>query len=321
MDSTSDADAGPVADLDSGQSTSAVACSSASTNGVSASQYASMSISPTAINAVASSRVTNINRSYYDNCACEEAGFGGGIGGGFASVNSSGAIGLDCDPGGTIIVTRDPDVSAVITNFKAFRSFDCGPRRPGPTKPIYAEISRSTLNEHDAKGNIIASHTETVFHVEYDDNTNTVFDTLAPQPTDETPSRLLIIDPSTSSLTFESTIHIAGAPVTWSTWATFTQSVGAVWDEPSYNIEADINMNGVIEISDGAAILQQQGIMDLDQNGAVDAADHNAFLTLLTTQSASADINMDGMVDALDLHEWVVMLRSSRVSAAATASN
>ncbi len=306
---------GPFADLDAGQSSSATACSYASGGPVNASHYAHFFVSASSIEAVTSSRVTNIVESYYDNCMCEEGGSGSGIGGGYATVNTVGGIGLECDPGGQVLMEHDSSASSQITNRTAARNLDCDPRRDAPTSPTAAELARKSLIERDAKGEIIATHTDTFFNLEFGDGTGIIQNTL--DVSDElgrSGSRLIDLDPQTASIDIETSLESSGNPVTWATWIAFNESFGSVWSDDNYRLEADLNLDGFIEPSDAELIFGHAGALDLNGDGEVSPHDVAAYLSLLASGDSVADLNMDGRLDVADLTEWKNAAQASPIA-------
>lgn len=296
---------GPSADLDAGQSSSATACSSASTGPVSSSHYAHFSVTSSSIEAVTSSRVTNVVNSYYNNCTCEDAGSASGLGAGYAQVNTVGGIGYDCEPGGQILVEHDSSAGSQIVNRDAARSLDCDPRKKMGPSPVSSEIAHKTLVEHDAQGNVVATHTDTFFLVEYDDGTSHMQNTLDLSANNgRSGSRLITLSPSTASFDIYATQQASGSQVTWNTWVTLTDAAGTFWDDADYRIEADLNMDGAIDSLDAAMIFEYQEALDIDGNGTTDAKDAAAMLSLLASGQLAADINFDGRLDVGDFIEW-----------------
>ena len=302
------ADTGPSADLDAGQSSSATACSSASAGPVSSSHYAHFSVSASSIEAVTSSRVTNVVNSYYDNCACEDAGSASGIGAGYAQVNTVGGIGYDCEPGGQIVADHDTSAGSQIVHRNAARNVDCDgcdPCRPGSGQPVISEIARKTLVERDAAGNIVATHTDTFFLVEYDDGTSHMQNTLdVYENAGRSGSRLITLSPKTTSFDIIATQQTSGAPVTWNTWIALTESAGTHWADADYRLEAGLNMDGYVDNRDAELIFEHRGALDVDGNGTADAKDAAAMLAILASGELAGDLNFDGRIDVGDFIEW-----------------
>ena len=302
-------DTGPSADLSLGQSSSATACSTASASPVSSSHYAHFSVSPTQIYAVTASRVTNVVKTFYDNCACEDAGSASGLGGGYATVNTIGGIGTDCaELDGYVMMEHDSSAGSQITHLNAARRLDCGgcdPCRPGPSTPTSAEIARKTLVERNAKGEIINTHTDTFFLVEYDDSTGYMQNTLdSYENQGRSGSRLIALDPRTASFDIVVSQQTSGAPVTWNTWIAVTESVGSIWTDADYRLEADLNMDGLINDLDARLVLQHENALDIDGNGSTDAKDASAMLSMLASGEIAGDLNFDGRLDVADFLEW-----------------
>lgn len=301
------ADTGPAADLDMNETSSAAACSSAIADAVSSSHNANMFVSPSLIRGVSSANITNIARSSYNNCLCQSGGSGSGIGGGYADATTLGGIGLDCEPGGQVLMDHDSSTSSRITHRNAARNAECDgpPERPGPPTPIAADLACKTLIERNAKGDVIARHTDMFFNVEFDDGTSLMQNTLGVYENQgRSGSKLINLDPRTASIDLDISLQSAGRPVTWQTWLAFNDSVGSIWADDSYRLEADLNLDGLIDFSDADLILKHNSALDLDADGRIGSRDIMSFLSLLVSGNPAADINMDGRLDIMDFIDW-----------------
>lgn len=301
-------DIGPSADLGAGQSSSATACNSASASPVSSSHYAHLSVSSSSLRTVTSSRVTNVVKSYYDNCTCEDstiAGSASGLGSGYAAVNIIGALGYACEPGGQILADHDSSAGSQIVHQNAVKDPDCTPHRPDGPTPLVSEIASKTLVERDAAGNIVATHTDTFFLVEYDDGTSHIQNTLdVYENAGRSGSRLITLSPKTTSFDIIATQQTSGTPVTWNTWMALTESAGTHWSDADYRLEADLNMDGFVDNRDAELIFEHRGTLDVDGNGTTDAKDAAAMLAILASGELAGDLNFDGRLDVSDFVEW-----------------